>query len=39
MKGFWHSFGTVGVKLDAFGTGGLGEVSCFQRGDGATRRG
>jgi len=39
MKGFWHSFGTVGAKMEVFEIGGLGEVSCFQRKDGATRRG
>ena len=38
MKGFWHSFGTVGVPIGRFGIKGLHEVLYFQRTYGATRR-
>ena len=39
VKGFWHSFGTVGPKMEEFGIGGFEEALCFQRENGATRRG
>ena len=39
MKGFWHSFGTVGAQMEEFAIGGFEEVLCFQRENGATRRG
>ena len=38
MKGFWHSFGTVGAQMESSEVGTFGEVFCFQRSSGATRR-
>jgi hypothetical protein len=39
VKAFWHSFGTVGGKLEMSGIDRSREVLCFQRNFGATRRG
>jgi CheY-like chemotaxis protein len=38
VKGFWHSFGTVGAQMESSEVGTFGEVLCFQRSSGATRR-
>jgi hypothetical protein len=38
VKGFWHSFGTVGDQMESSEVGTFGEVLCFQRSYGATRR-
>jgi hypothetical protein len=38
VKGFWHSFGTVGAQMESSEVGTFGEVFCFQRSSGATRR-
>jgi hypothetical protein len=38
VKGFWHSFGTVGAKIGDFGGNGFEEVLCFLEISGATRR-
>ena len=38
MKGFWHSFGTVGAQMESSEVGTFGEVLCFQTSSGATRR-
>jgi hypothetical protein len=38
MMGFWHSFGTVGAKMDGVWNRSIREVLCFQEVSGATRR-
>jgi hypothetical protein len=38
MIGFWHSFGTVGAKMDGVWDRAIREVLCFQEVSGATRR-
>ncbi len=38
MRGFWHSFGTVGAKMRDLELVALGEVFYFLEDSGATRR-
>ena len=38
MKEFWHSFGTVGAKMEDLEAGVSGKVFYYQEVSGATRR-
>ena len=38
MKGFWHSFRTVGAQMEGFGVEDFREAFCFLEVFGATRR-